>query len=159
MSRRSDAFSCGPSDLTLASVRFACPAPAGHSQSPSLGVNATSPCKTIDNGQLGQGRAEQSKAEWSRHVFWTTVTLSQYGHQRQLRLGSTFSFRDGYPAHFRLAHEKTSNPIEYFRSGWARSGKDHASPAVVPSFLYPVTLLDMDASNCIYLTREHIVFD
>jgi len=37
----------------------------------------------IDNGQLGQGRvrAAQSRAEQSRHVFWTTVTLSQYGYQ------------------------------------------------------------------------------
>lgn len=71
-------------DLTSASAGFACLAPGGCTQSGALGVNATSLRKTTDNGQLEQGRAG--------HVFWTTVTLSQCGHQWQLHLeGVPFS--------------------------------------------------------------------
>lgn len=144
MSRRC-IFLRSSSDLTLASVRFACPAPAGRSQSSSLlYVNATLPCKTIDNGQLGQGRAEQSRAKQSGaeqarlldNCYAFTIWPPAAAAPRE----RTVFFRDGYPAYFRLAREKTSNPIEYFGSGWARSGKDHASPAVVPSFLHPIAL-------------------
>jgi len=139
-------FPAVPFDLTLASGRFACPAPANRSQSLSLlDVNATSPCKTNDNGQLGQSRAEQARLLDNCYAFtiWPPTAAAPREHL----------FLRGYPAHFRLVREKTSNPIEYFGSGWARSGKDHASPAVVLFFLYSVTLLDIGASNCIY-SRE-----
>lgn len=65
--------------------------------------------------------------------------------------GGTFSSAGGDPT--RPMREKTSNPIEYLGPSWARSGKDRVLPAVVSSFLHPVTALDTDASNCVYSLR------